>query len=1064
MIATLLLLLAGSLAYAGPSTLPISSLDQEGALQAIQRALDEKFSVFGDTIVGPVLIHSTGTFFGPFNVFTKGNDLIISTATGPSGFPGAIFVKGLTGHVGVGTSSPDEVMEVQTRGNQGGILITTGSTNYGTVIGNYQGGTQNDFYSLLEPALPNSASPETLLRLNNQYNGSVWVGPRTDGGATGTFYPGAVAGAGGDCSIEAAPLPKLFVCNDKASAWAGVIYTTATSANGLRVRNTNGTGTILQLEKGGSVGGNMAVSSSAVSQILTVAADGHTKLTGRFDVFSNTSPVQSAANGSTFKIQHPTSNDVMLNAGGNGENLRLGVEGSTAVTISSLAYVGFGRDPRYQVDASSYANASALCISGACNTIWPAALSGAANGAVAVANSLGTQFVPNSLFIARSSAVWINLTPDSYNAFGHQPTLGLATPTGASGPTVSLVSDGSQNAQLAYFNGTTFQWIWAYDKALGASDNMTLYNSAGTRVVNVEQSGDFGLNDKTPDGQLDIVSNQAAAGYIVSVSSQTDTTGSIFAIKGNGFVGIGSANPTVVLDVAGSVSATSFAGIGTDLTFMDASDITMGTLAVARLPSDGYASTYVNVTGDQMTGPLLTTTATISGTGVTGASSIFNVAGATLTVLLNRNVGIGTSSPLHPLHLMHSDDGAVSGLPIATTLENTAGSANLLFKSGTTDCNAIFSSSMTAAALLANNGSKVIQMEMCGPSNPSIFRIGEASLGNTLFVDVTNMGLGITQAPGSSNLFVVGNSSMVVSRAGFVGIGMASPSNPFQVLSNTFTVTTAGQVGVGTSNPIHPLHVVGSIYNTGQSIVGGTLTVQGASFSVSVDTFVVTGGGIVIGASTMGTNNSAAPTKLKVVYADNASGSIVQESYAPATPVTRWISRASSGTFASPALIQASRQIVVHNGQGYDGTAFINAAQITMDVDGTPGANDMPGRIIFHTTADGAAASSERLRIDSKGHFEYSGTAPTITAGCGVGPTVTGNDNALKLNIGTGGVATSCTLTFNGSWTYAPVCSANNTTSYLLTRAASTTTTVVISAATAFTASDVIDVICKGVR
>ena len=42
-------------------------------------------------------------------------------------------------------------------------------------------------------------------------------------------------------------------------------------------------------------------------------------------------------------------------------------------------------------------------------------------------------------------------------------------------------------------------------------------------------------------------------------------------------------------------------------------------------------------------------------------------------------------------------------------------------------------------------------------------------------------------------------------------------------------------------------------------------------------------------------------------------------------------------------------------------------AQISAEVDGTPGANDMPGRLVFSTTADGAASPTTRLTIDSAG-------------------------------------------------------------------------------------------------
>jgi hypothetical protein len=45
-------------------------------------------------------------------------------------------------------------------------------------------------------------------------------------------------------------------------------------------------------------------------------------------------------------------------------------------------------------------------------------------------------------------------------------------------------------------------------------------------------------------------------------------------------------------------------------------------------------------------------------------------------------------------------------------------------------------------------------------------------------------------------------------------------------------------------------------------------------------------------------------------------------------------------------------------------------------VDGTPGANDMPGRLVFSTTADGASSPTERLRIDSSGRVGIGTTSP----------------------------------------------------------------------------------------
>ena len=63
---------------------------------------------------------------------------------------------------------------------------------------------------------------------------------------------------------------------------------------------------------------------------------------------------------------------------------------------------------------------------------------------------------------------------------------------------------------------------------------------------------------------------------------------------------------------------------------------------------------------------------------------------------------------------------------------------------------------------------------------------------------------------------------------------------------------------------------------------------------------------------------------------------------------------------------------------GYDGAGYITAAQIDGLVDGTPGTNDMPGRLVFYTTADGAASASERMRINSAGNVGIGTNSPTV--------------------------------------------------------------------------------------
>lgn len=52
---------------------------------------------------------------------------------------------------------------------------------------------------------------------------------------------------------------------------------------------------------------------------------------------------------------------------------------------------------------------------------------------------------------------------------------------------------------------------------------------------------------------------------------------------------------------------------------------------------------------------------------------------------------------------------------------------------------------------------------------------------------------------------------------------------------------------------------------------------------------------------------------------------------------------------------------------GYDGTDYARVAEIRINVNGTPGNNDMPGSIDLRTTADGAINPTTRLMIDSTG-------------------------------------------------------------------------------------------------
>jgi len=59
--------------------------------------------------------------------------------------------------------------------------------------------------------------------------------------------------------------------------------------------------------------------------------------------------------------------------------------------------------------------------------------------------------------------------------------------------------------------------------------------------------------------------------------------------------------------------------------------------------------------------------------------------------------------------------------------------------------------------------------------------------------------------------------------------------------------------------------------------------------------------------------------------------------------------------------------------QGADGVNLVEAARISAITDGTASSDDMPGRLMFYTTADGASASTERMRISQNGFVNIGG-------------------------------------------------------------------------------------------
>ena len=316
--------------------------------------------------------------------------------------------------------------------------------------------------------------------------------------------------------------------------------------------------------------------------------------------------------------------------------------------------------------------------------------------------------------------------------------------------------------------------------------------------------------------------------------------------------------------------------------------------------------------------------------------------GGTEAVRINSssNVGIGTSSPSEKLH--------VSGIIIGDSNDNYFGS----YSSGSAYLDV--GNLATSAAWIDARSTSLTNVPVNIRAKGTGEIIFHQTSGEKVRIDSSgNVGIG-TASP-SAVLDVVSAAAGV---AEFNGPANAS------IALNSDTVSLKLQCGgeaVFGSTTNHPTTFVTNNTERLRIDSSGRLLVGPAASSIPT---LGTDGGLQLHNLA---NSSGAQLSIVKFNTDTGAGTLI-------------LGKSKSVTVVAGAVVANNDTLGTISFVGDDGTDLgSSGAQITCFVDGTPGANDMPGRLTFSTTADGAASPTERLRITSAGNVGIGTSSPTAT-------------------------------------------------------------------------------------